>query len=164
MPNKLKSGKNIEDLLKQFIDHMQKKNVYYNHEIFSHIINISSYDIKLIFDNEEDIDFLSSKFIISNISLNIDCISELFENEFNKQPTQHIDLYNNTITTISSTTPSIPIILSTIITFNNILVTKSNSTSTKITSNITKINSNNNTTDILEAGLIIYIKHIINRL
>jgi hypothetical protein len=50
--------------------------------------------MKLIF-NEEDIDFLSNKYTISNISLDIECISELFENEFNEQPTQRIDLYNN---------------------------------------------------------------------
>ncbi|CAG8655544.1 20188_t:CDS:2 [Racocetra persica] len=71
--NKLPFGRTIEDSLQEAIIQIQEKDSYYNHEIFSNIINTNDNDIKMIF-SIENINFLNALTMttMENINTNAD--------------------------------------------------------------------------------------------
>ncbi|CAG8593558.1 21851_t:CDS:2, partial [Racocetra persica] len=79
----LPSGRTIEDSLQEAIIQIQEKDSYYNHEIFSNIINTNDNDIKTIF-SIENINFLNASQKISLFtltSLQVNYIHLLVDNE-----------------------------------------------------------------------------------
>ncbi|CAG8812371.1 16084_t:CDS:2, partial [Racocetra fulgida] len=94
----------LEDSLQDAIIQIQEKDSYYNHEIFSNIINTNDNDIKTIF-SIEDIDFLNASQKISSFtftSSQVNYIRLLIDNDI-KQPIERIN-FNTILEALTKTT------------------------------------------------------------
>ena len=114
---------------------LEGKNIYYNYEIYSNIIHLDNFDVKIKFD-KEDIDFLTNFQDILEISLKIIGFTEFIKNEF-ALPIEKLNLYENNI--------SNTILNFTLINFNS-------------------NNNNNNIIDFLKPGFLTYIKYVTKEL